>query len=634
MASASRSTVAFLVRGLEPSDTYNRKSWTAVYDLARERSCNLLMVSGQVLDDPDGVDRAHSAVFRLLNRKLADGALLSPTVTNRASEDRLEQFDRELGGLPIVAASVRVGSRPLQAIANDKGVSAVVRHLIAVHGCRRIVHVRGPYPNDEAAYREAGWRAELERAGIAVKPEWLVPGGFDFIGLETIGQDILDRVGRHFDAVVACNDVAAHRVMEDFQRLGIRVPEDVKVVGFDDIEKSQYSSPALTTVRQPVAELARMSWNALDELRAGRRPADGSIPAGLVVRSSCGCGRDQWSPEAVPPLPAIDGTDLTNFYEQRMEKFQGAVYDLHNFIRAMNRVTEAEQLVPVLSEWLPQLGVSRFAVLRVCESDGSPSEHVCRWEPGTLLPTAPGFFSVLTAQPAPKGLPPVIAAGQFSMEEWFSRISPFVLGMFPLVTGDTWYGLALLELSRSAGLLELILQEQLASALDRIARERKFRETETLRRFAAQVAHEINTPLGALVSAHGTIEIRLMKLADEWMRFAFSLSDSGRDLFARVYRDLSGLREFPSPAAARTSRRHWLKVLDGYPDAAQLAEDLALLGFHASDGELRRWSRSPDFGRVIGFLAQLADLPKSTAIVGLAAEKIGNFVRALRQSLN
>jgi DNA-binding LacI/PurR family transcriptional regulator len=634
MASAFRSTVAFLVRGLEPSDTYNRKSWTAVYDLARERSCNLLMVSGQVLDDPDRMDRAHSAVFRLLSRKLTDGAILSPTVTNRAAEARLKQFDRELGGLPVVATSVPVGTRPLQTIDNDEGVSAVVRHLIDEHGCRRIVHVRGPYPNDEAAHREAGWRAELERAGITVKPEWLVPGGFDFVGLETIGHDIVERVGRDFDAVVACNDVAAHRVMEDFQRLGIRVPEDVKVVGFDDIEKSQYSSPALTTVRQPVAELTRMAWNALDELRAGRRPSDGSVPAGLVVRSSCGCPRERWSPQAEPPLPATDGTDLMTYYEQRMEKFQGSVYDLHNFIRAMNRVTEAEQLVPVLHEWLPQLGVSRFAVLRVCERDGSPSEHICQWEEGTVLPTAPGFFSVLTAQPAPTGLPRVIAGDQFAMAEWFARVSPFVLGLFPLVTGDTWYGVALLELSRAAGLLELILQEQLASALDRIARERKFRETETLRRFAAQVAHEINTPLGALVSAHGTIEARLMKLADEWMRFAFSLSDDGRGLFARVYRDLSGLREFPSPAAARSSRRHWARVLAGYPDAVKVADDLAVLGFRASDGELRRWSRSPDFARVIGFLAQLADLPKSTAIVGLAAEKIGNFVRALRQSLN
>ncbi len=633
MASASRSTVAFMVRGLEPSDTYNRKSWTAIYDLALERSCNLLMVSGQVLDDPSGRDRAHSAVFRLVNTRLVDGALLSPTVTNRASDERLEQFDRELGALPVVAMSVGVGKRPLLDIDNDHGVSAVVRHLIEEHGCRRIVHVRGPYPNDEAAHREAGWRAELERAGIVVKPEWLVPGGFDFNALETIGDDIVERVGRDFDAVVACNDVAAHRVIEDLQLLGIRVPEDVKVVGFDDIEKSQYSSPALTTVRQPVAALARLAWDALDELRAGRRPAHATVPATLMVRGSCGCPLERWGPEAIPAPPAGEKTNLTARYEQRMERFQGAVYDLHNFIRAMNRITETEQLVPVLHEWLPLLGVSRFAILRVCDSQGRPSQHDCRWDEGTLLPAAPEFFSVLTALPSLEETPRVIRGQGFSLTAWFARVSPFVMGLFPLVTGDTWYGLAVLELSRGAGLLELILQEQLASALDRIERERRFRETETLRRFAAQVAHEINTPLGALVSAHGTIEARLLKLADEWMQFALSLSDGGRLLFSQIYRDLSKVREFPSPAAARSSRRHWIKILNGRPDATQLAEELALVGFRASDGELRRWSRSPDFARVIGFLAQLADLPKSTAIVGLASEKIDNFVRTLRKSL-
>jgi signal transduction histidine kinase len=193
--------------------------------------------------------------------------------------------------------------------------------------------------------------------------------------------------------------------------------------------------------------------------------------------------------------------------------------------------------------------------------------------------------------------------------------------------------LAILELSRGAGLLELILQEQLASALDRIVRETRFRETEALRQFAAQVAHEINTPLGALMSAHGTIETRLSKLADEWLRFTLSLGEEGRGLFSRLYQNLSTIKEFPSPAAMRNRRRHWVELLGGTAAADTLAEDLVLLGFDSSDDELWRMTESPNFQPVIRFMAHLADLPKSTAIVGLAAERIGNFVQTLRKSL-
>ncbi len=583
-----RRIFGFLVRRLEPSDSYNRKLWERVYERAREREADLLVVAGDVLDDPESFDRAHAAVFRLLDRGLVDGALVSTTVTYRLGHERLQLLDKELGRLPAMGMSVGLGKRPRIDVDNEPGLIALMRHLIEVHGYRRIIHVRGPYPNEEAARREALWRTELERAGIEPRPEWLVPGGFDPSELRGIGKRILDQVGAEFDAVLACNDVAAHLVIADFEKLGYRVPQDYAVCGFDDLDRSRYSKPPLTTVHQPLQELARVAWNGLEELLERRKPRNESVPTTLVVRASCGC------PPGDPETPDSDETrNLINRYERAMETFQATVYDLHNFIRAMNRVTEAEQLTPVLYEWLPRLGVPRFAVLRTSTATGEPSEHLCRWT-DDLLPTAPPHFAVLTAWPPMDAH--VIPGDKFSLSSWLKHLSPFVIGLFPLVTGDTWHGLAALELSRSAGLLELTLQEQLASALARVAHETRFRETQTLRQYAAEVAQEITLPLAAVSSAHAVIDSKLSRLAEQWMPFVTSLSADGLDLLLALY---TGLSESPEKYAE----------------------------------EARARAGSLEFERVAAFLAPIADLPSATLMLGTAAGQLARYVDELRRSL-
>jgi hypothetical protein len=237
--------------------------------------------------------------------------------------------------------------------------------------------------------------------------------------------------------------------------------------------------------------------------------------------------------------------------------------------------------------------VPRFAVLTTCTAAGEPREHLCQWTEDAL-PSAPPYFSVLTAWPAMEQR--VIPGDRFSLSSWLSGLSPFVVGLFPLVTGDTWHGLAALELSRTAGLFELTLQEQLASALGRVAHESRVRETDGLRRYAAEVAEEINLPLAAVSSAHAALDSKLGRLAERWMPFVTSLSPGGRELLSRLYAGLL------TPGGVEADE---LKTLTGLPD----------------------------FDRVAAFLEQLADLPSSSALMGTAARQIEAYMSELRRSL-
>jgi len=633
-------TVGFLARGLEPNDTYNRKSWALACELAQQRGCRLLMVAGSFLNASDPRDRAHPAVFRLVSPALVDRALLSQTVTNRATAEQLNYFDHDLADLPLVSFTIPVGSRPTVGVDNAPGLRALMRHLIDDHGCRRIVHVRGPRPNVEAEQREQIWRQELERAGIVPEVAWLVPGDFDFGGLQTIGQDIVDRVGWDFDAVVACNDMAALRVMTDLQALGARIPEDHLVCGFDDIQSGQYSKPSLTTVTQPLDLQTALVWDRAEAVQT-RQVWEGPslVDSVLVRRASCSCPPARWDPDSFPLLGFHgDLPDLVSDYEARRETFQWAVYDLHNFLRDMNGVLEADQLPEVLLRWLPRLGISSFVLMTACAADGTPLVHEAFTAEGTVLPTAPPWFRVTTAFPPVEGYQGSLVPGQgFSLHPWLDHQSSRIHGLFPLVVGDLWYGLAVFELSPRAGLLELTIQEQMASVLDRLDRERLHREhlTESrsrvlaqedsfraLQRLVAEVAHEINTPLGAILSS--------VEFLESW--------DSERGLDEITQRfpwwrtDTSGL--MLSPREKRERRRVIAEVLiqGGRTDASSLAEQLVDLGFDPGRQAVTSLLSVPGLEEAVPRLVQFSDRKRASWIVAQASQKLSDYVSRLRQT--
>jgi DNA-binding LacI/PurR family transcriptional regulator len=164
------------------------------------------------------------------------------------------------------------------------GAALATEHLLAL-GHREIVHVAGPPDWTEAREREAGWRDAMTAAGVEL-PEpvgagsWM-PGRGHEVGLDLLRDGLPT-------AVLAANDHLALGMLRAFAEAGVRVPEDVSVVGFDDVLGSAHFIPPLTTVRHRFAEVGRRCLRMLLHVLAGQdRPADVVGPT-LVVRSSTG----------------------------------------------------------------------------------------------------------------------------------------------------------------------------------------------------------------------------------------------------------------------------------------------------------------------------------------------------------
>jgi DNA-binding LacI/PurR family transcriptional regulator len=214
-----------------------------------------------------------------------DGAML----VSLHGADPLPAFLAERG-IPVV-----VGGRPTRGVPVDvvdvdnvQGALQAVRHLIAL-GRRRIVTVTGPLDMAPAEDRLAGYRSALIEAAIDHDPTLELAGDFD----QTVARESIEAFmagGGRFDSVFAASDVMAVGAMAAIRRAGLRVPQDIAVVGYDDSALALFSDPPLSSVRQPIEEMGReMARSILAQLGTSRQvPRSVVLATELVVRGSSG----------------------------------------------------------------------------------------------------------------------------------------------------------------------------------------------------------------------------------------------------------------------------------------------------------------------------------------------------------
>ena len=212
-----------------------------------------------------------------LHRIAADRSVHGLVLVN-VTEPLLAQVPSALRGRVV---SIGIGSAdvPSVDVDNAAGASAVVRHLLAT-GRRRIAMITGPEWMPCSWRMVGAYQAALEEAGL---PARIVHGGFGAVD----GQEGALRALRRWpetDAIFAVCDAAALGAIAALRGLGVHVPGDVAVAGFDDLPVAAWSHPALTTATHPVRAIATAAATAV--LEAGPRPPHTWYPSELVLRAS------------------------------------------------------------------------------------------------------------------------------------------------------------------------------------------------------------------------------------------------------------------------------------------------------------------------------------------------------------
>jgi LacI family transcriptional regulator len=264
--------IGILVADLEPFSTELLKG---AADAIRGSGYELVVYSaGGRTGDQVGWERRY---LSRLSGTLVDGAVLvTPAVVDVHY------------GAPVVAVDPHTGSHDVPTVDSDnlRGAQLATEHLLGL-GHRRIALLGGRPDLESAKLREQGFRQALASAGVAVDETLICLGGYDPQVSAAAAHDLLGRADRP-SAVFAANDVTAIATMEVARSLGLRVPEDLSVVGFDNIPESALCTPQLTTVNQPIRTMGEQAVGMLIRL-IRREELDSthiSLATQLVVRAS------------------------------------------------------------------------------------------------------------------------------------------------------------------------------------------------------------------------------------------------------------------------------------------------------------------------------------------------------------
>ncbi len=179
---------------------------------------------------------------------------------------------------------------PSVTVENKAATRKSIDHLIEVHGRRRIVFMKGPEHQEDSYWREVGYRASLESHDIPVDDSMLLKGEFESeIAYDSL-MEFIKHSGKPFDAVFAGDDDAAIGVLDALKDAGKRVPDDVAVIGFDDLRLTSFLNPPLTTVRAPTEQVGRTAAEQLFRLLDKQSPDPMILlPTEIILRRSCGC---------------------------------------------------------------------------------------------------------------------------------------------------------------------------------------------------------------------------------------------------------------------------------------------------------------------------------------------------------
>ncbi|MBN2196356.1 MAG: substrate-binding domain-containing protein [Polyangiaceae bacterium] len=287
--STARPTLGLLVDWFE--DAYQNAVLCGVLDAARDQDCNVICFPGGALASPARFGQQRNAIYALPGKENVDGLIvMAGSIGNDVGPEAIAAFLDRYRPLPMCSIAMPIPGVPSILVDNATGMRAALGHLLDHHGVRTIACIRGPEANPEAASRFGVYCDVLSERGLPLDPALTVTGDFrQASGAAAIGAIFGDRQLRP-DAVFAFNDDMALGALRALRERRLRVPEDVALVGFDDVEAAEFANPPLTTVRQPLREQgSRAAEIVLAQLRGVAIDERVTLHTELVNRHSCGC---------------------------------------------------------------------------------------------------------------------------------------------------------------------------------------------------------------------------------------------------------------------------------------------------------------------------------------------------------
>lgn len=437
-----RPTIGLLVDHLE--DRYQNTVLRGVADATEEHDVNLVCFAGGGLRSPHRFGSQRNRIYDLAASENLDALLLmSGTLGNYIGPAEMAGFCDRLKPLPICSIAVALEGIPSILVDNATGMRQAVVHLIATHNCRRIAFVRGPKENEEAEHRYRVYRDVLQEHDLPFEEDLIVSGDFQRSSGQRAVTVLFDAQRKPPDAIVAADDHMALGVIEALAEKGIQVPQDVAVVGFDDVEEARFTDPPLTTVHQPLYEKGRFATETILAMLRGENVADRLVMhTDLVTRASCGCVKP------ISVAPEDEEREVRKQAKQRLAVERWA-RTLSQTEQKLITKFDIVSMVNAVAKQFPLLHISScyLALYR----DEAESELILAYDStrDQAVQTKPELFPRRRLMPL----------------NWIPDDRRFAFIVEPLFFEEQQFGYALFEIGPADGIMYEMLRDQISAAL-------------------------------------------------------------------------------------------------------------------------------------------------------------------------
>jgi diguanylate cyclase (GGDEF)-like protein len=275
-------------------NNYTREVCKGAEYAAKELDCNLIVFPGMFLNasfyDPTNqlYDYQYSSIYYYAHPESLDALIVCVgSIASYLSEKDIQEFLSRFDGIPILTLETEIPGYPCLTSDNASGMKKTMQHLINVHNRKHICFVAGKEDNEDSNQRLGIYKEFLEKNGLEFSDTMVARGDFSEYCREEVAELISNNPD--MDAIVFANDQMALGGYAELKSHGIRIGEDVSVVGFDNSPSSVNMDPPLTTVDINSRELGYRAIHSAFKLSMGESSPVSSLESHFIERLSCGC---------------------------------------------------------------------------------------------------------------------------------------------------------------------------------------------------------------------------------------------------------------------------------------------------------------------------------------------------------
>lgn len=330
-----RPTIAVLVGSM--TSKYQEGIMRGAAYVAAQKDYNIIGFCGGVIGSPDPTTLARERVFDLIDMNLISGVISPFSSHMRFLDEKASQrFIERFSSVPVVNIGSIVPAHTNILTDYETGFAELFEHFHHKHDFRNILLLRGPEHHASSEKRMHIFKKLLKQYDLPFDEELVLYSNLKRVSAKQVMDDFLDNVNKPFDVIIAVNDNQALGAIDACKERGLKVPEDVGVVGSMNTLDGAFATPALTSIEEPLFELGKAAAIELIAQIEGAEPADEvHIPTSLIIRQSCGCKSSAYN-ELYENRPHADKTTLTmqsdpifeetkRYFSRLVEQYKGGI---------------------------------------------------------------------------------------------------------------------------------------------------------------------------------------------------------------------------------------------------------------------------------------------------------------------